>query len=86
MPNDVRPIDCRIAMQRLWDFLDEELTEDRMAEVRRHLDSCEQCLPHHEFAQRFLHAMQTSRAEQLMPPEVRLKVLRKLVEAGFSAT
>jgi len=86
MPNEVRPIDCRIAMQRLWDFLDEELTEDRMAEVRRHLDTCEQCLPHHEFAQRFLKAMQASRAEQLMPPEVRRKVLRKLVEAGFSST
>jgi anti-sigma factor (TIGR02949 family) len=86
MPNDVRPIDCRLAMQRLWDFLDQELTEDRMAEVRRHLESCERCLPHHEFAQRFLQAMQSTRAEQLMPPEVRLKVLIKLQEAGFSAS
>ena len=72
-------------MQRLWDFLDEELTEDRMAEVRKHLDSCEQCLPHHDFAQRFLHAMRATHTEQLMPPEVRRKVLRMLVEAGFTS-
>jgi len=65
MPNEVRPIDCRIAMQRLWDFLDEELTEDRMAEVRRHLDTCEQCLPHHEFAQRFLKAMRIAVDEEV---------------------
>ena len=86
MPNDVRFIDCGVAMQRLWDFLDEELTEDRMVEVRRHLDSCERCLPHHDFAQRFLQAMQSTRAEQLMPPEVRQKVLAKLQDAGFSST
>ena len=86
MPNEVRPIDCRVAMERLWDFLDKELNEDRMSEVRLHLESCESCLPHHDFAQRFLQAMQSTRAEQLMPPEARRKVLMKLAEAGFSST
>ncbi|MDF2772664.1 MAG: putative zinc-finger, partial [Geminicoccaceae bacterium] len=43
-----RELDCRTAVQQLWDYLDHELTPERMAEVRRHLERCGQCLPHHD--------------------------------------
>ena len=44
-----RDIDCRSAVQKLWDYLDQELTPERMDEVRRHLERCGDCLPHHEY-------------------------------------
>ena len=37
MTSEPTDIDCAEFMRRLWDFLDEELTEDRVAAVRRHL-------------------------------------------------
>jgi len=84
MPDAPRPIDCREAVRQLWDYLDEELTEDRMAEVRQHLAQCERCLPHHDFGQRFLEALAASRHRHLMPTQVRKHVLSALSDAGFT--
>jgi hypothetical protein len=39
-PDNVRAIDCQTAVRQLWDYLDEELDDQRMGEVKRHLDSC----------------------------------------------
>src|SRR5512147_1157928 len=84
MPNEVRHIDCSMAIKQLWDYLDLELTDDRMAEVRQHLDECKRCLPHADFARRFLDAIQATREEHAMPPAVREKVMRRLAESGFT--
>ena len=85
MPNDVPGIDCRTAVQQLWDYLDQELTEDRMAVVRHHLETCERCLPHRDFGQRFLDALRATREEHLMPPEVKARVMELLAAAGYSS-
>lgn len=83
--DNVRDIDCLTAVRQLWDYLDEELSEERIAEVRQHLHRCERCLPHHDFAVQFLHALHAVRHERLMPREARLRVLARLADAGFSA-
>jgi anti-sigma factor (TIGR02949 family) len=83
MPDDMREIDCRSAVRQLWDYLDGELDDERMAQVQRHLESCQRCLPHETFGRRFLEALHASRLRQLMPPEVRAHVLSALGEAGF---
>ena len=78
-------IDCRIAVQQLWDYLDEELTDDRMEAVRRHLESCAKCLPHHVFAQSFLAALAAAREPDRRAPEaLRLRVLGSLQSAGYA--
>ena len=84
MPNEVRDIDCQSALKQLWDYLDLELTDERMAEVGNHLTSCQRCLPHHDFARRFLGALQATRDANAMPPEVREKVLRQLTDSGYA--
>ena len=78
------PIDCESAMRQLFDFLDEELTDERMREVREHLMSCSRCLPHHDFEQAFLQALASTRVGHVMPPELRGRVLGALREAGFA--
>jgi len=80
----VRHIDCHSALKQLWDYLDHELTEERMAEVRQHLAVCSHCLPHHDFGRRFLDALQTTRKDTTMPPELRVRVMRQLTETGFT--
>ena len=83
MPNEARDIDCLTALRQLWDFLDEELTEERMDEVRHHLALCEDCLPHHDFACRFLDALRRSREAQAAPATLRARLLVRLTQSGF---
>ena len=79
-------IDCRTAVQQLWDYLDQELTPERMAEVRGHLDRCAKCLPHHDYANTFLSALSEARDADAKAPDVlRRRVMESLRAAGFSA-
>lgn len=85
MPDNVRAIDCQTAVRQLWDYLDEELDDQRMHEVERHLDTCSHCLPHAEFGRRFLEALGRVRECHVMPPTVRSQVMAALSAAGFPA-
>lgn len=78
-------LNCTRAMQQLWDFLDQELTDQQMAAVRQHLDSCSACFPHKAWAERFLEALHSLKDERLMPPELKARVMEKLRAAGFTA-
>jgi mycothiol system anti-sigma-R factor len=84
-PNERAAIDCRTAVRQLWDYLDGELTDERMLAVRAHLETCGDCLPHHEFGRTFLDALRRTRAEQPAPAEVRERVLARLREAGMES-
>ena len=85
MTSEPTDIDCAEFMRRLWDFLDEELTEDRVAAVRRHLEKCPECVPHHDFARRFLQALAASRDAGVRAPDaLRARVASSLREAGFN--
>ena len=85
MPDEIRAIDCDMAIQKLWDYLDEELDDQRMAEVRRHLEECSECLPHAEFGEKFLSALNKVRERHLMPVEARAQIMAALAGEGFSA-
>jgi anti-sigma factor (TIGR02949 family) len=83
MADEIRSIDCRTAVQQLWDYLDEELDDRRMLEVRAHLETCRACLPHADFDQRFLEALSRVRELHVMPPAVRSQVMAALARDGF---
>ena len=81
-----REIDCRTAVQQLWDYLDEELTPERMDDVRRHLERCGSCLPHHDYARVFLAALSSAREGDARAPEtLRRRVMENLRAVGFSS-
>ncbi len=84
MPDEPRAIDCTTAVRQLWDFLDSELDDQRMVEVRQHLLTCKVCLPHAEFGRRFIQALSRARERHVMPPEMRSQVIDALAKAGFS--
>lgn len=84
MPDGIRSIDCRTAVSKLWDYLDQELDDQRMREVQKHLDDCRACLPHADFGRRFLAALNGARRRHLMPPAVRVQVMAALSADGFN--
>lgn len=79
-------MDCSAAMRQLWDFLDGELTEERMAAVRAHLDRCSGCLPHADFERAFLEALSGCKSKQCAPEGLRRKIFERLRDAGFVGT
>jgi anti-sigma factor (TIGR02949 family) len=84
MPN-VPDIDCLMAVRQLWDYLDGELTEDRMAMVRQHLERCQRCLPHYDFDKLLLDALHATRDTRLTPVQCRARVMALLADSGFVA-
>jgi anti-sigma factor (TIGR02949 family) len=82
-PMEPQAIDCLTAVRQLWDYLDEELTDESLRAVQHHLESCGDCLPHRDFASRFLQALQAVKHERPMPSDVRSRVMARLAEAGF---
>lgn len=84
MHDDHSGLDCRSAMQQLWDYVDGELTPERLSAVERHLTECAHCHPHAEFAERFLAAIHASRDQRCCPQATRQRVMEKLREAGMT--
>ena len=77
-------LDCDAVMRQLWDYLDGELTPDRMEAISAHLAMCERCHPHAEFERAFLGALETARREHSNPAKVAGRVRAALVARGYS--
>lgn len=84
MPENTPKVDCRSALQQLWDYVDGELTPERMEAVKRHLGECAHCVPQAEFAERFLAALHDTRDVRCCPEALRARVVAKLKEAGLT--
>lgn len=54
------PIDCETAVRRLWDYLDGRLSAIAKHEVEAHLETCERCPPHFDFARSIRSALAAS--------------------------
>jgi anti-sigma factor (TIGR02949 family) len=76
-------IDCAAALRQLWDYLDGELTPERVAAVRAHLEGCRRCHPHYDFERAFLEALASTRPDCRCPGELKAKVLESLRAVGF---
>lgn len=79
-------IDCTTAARRLWDYVDGELDDARMAEVEAHLAICQQCPAHFAFAKSLLESIKAARARLEDPRALRQRVVAALRDAGFSAS
>ncbi|WP_353267822.1 zf-HC2 domain-containing protein [Gemmatimonas sp.] len=56
-------LDCESVMQQLWDYLDQQLTPDRMQAIHKHLDDCQRCRPQAEFRQAFERTVASARED-----------------------
>ena len=76
-------LDCNAVMRQLWDFLDEELTSERMYAIREHLALCRPCQSHMDFERAFLDALAEARRAERAPSTLRTRVLEALRREGF---
>ena len=77
-------LDCESVMRQLWDYLDGELTPERMAAIRAHLEICQRCYPQYEFERSFLDAVAASTREHSNPDRLRVKLMAALQAEGLS--
>lgn len=78
-------IDCQTVMRQLWDYLDGELTTDRVQAIEGHLKMCARCYPQCEFERAFLDQVGNLRREHSDLPRLRSKLLDTLKAHGFAA-
>jgi anti-sigma factor (TIGR02949 family) len=78
-------LDCDAVMRQLWDYLDAELTEERMEAIRAHLAVCARCYPQYEFERTFLETLARVRREHSDYDGLRGRVMAALREEGLAA-
>lgn len=71
--------DCKEVVERLYVFLDGEMTDQRRDLIRRHLDECSPCLEAFEFETE-LRTMISSRSKERCPDSLLDKIARVLEE------
>ena len=81
---DMEMLDCDTVMRQLWDYLDEELTADRMAAIRAHLSMCARCFPQFEFERSFLDALARAQVEPSNTDALRARVADALRAEGMT--
>ena len=75
------PISCQDALERLYEYLDGELTPESADEVQRHIEVCDACYPDIKFTTEFRDAIQrAARRQPTVPDRLRRKV-SQLLEA-----
>ncbi len=78
------PPECYELLQHVWDLLDGQLTEEKHAELERHLEECAQCRKYKAFQEQFLAAMHHSRGLRCAPDHLKSRIEHTLAEAGFT--
>lgn len=68
-------ISCQEALERLYEYLDGELTPESAEEVQRHVEVCDACYPEVKFTTQFRDALRrTARGQPGCPDSLRQKV------------
>jgi anti-sigma factor (TIGR02949 family) len=72
-------IDCREAFERLYAYLDGELTTEKADEVREHLDACKDCFHLATFESAYLRFLEARTRAQHAPEVLKKRILRHLL-------
>ena len=70
--------DCQEAVQRLYDFLDGELTAERRVVIQRHLDACHDCIEAFEFEAELKLAISKG-CREVVPESLRIRVFQAII-------
>jgi len=83
--NEPTPGECADFLERIVFFLDNELDETDISEVRLHLDSCNPCLERYDL-QRTVKAVVARSCSEAAPDELRQRVLLRIREVQVTIT
>lgn len=71
---------CAEVLERIYEFLDGELTAEVEGEIRRHLACCRQCYPHFRHEEVFLRFLERRSQIVKAPPALRRKIMQMLID------
>ena len=80
MGTDESDVDCNETIERLYHYLDGELTDERRVEIKRHLDDCPPCLHAFDFEVE-LRQVIADRCKDRVPDALRQRIHQALAEA-----
>ncbi len=73
-------VDCNETIERLYHYLDGELTDERRQEIKHHLDDCPPCLDAFDFESE-LRQVIADRCKDRVPDALRERIRQALIEA-----
>lgn len=75
---------CEHVLERLWEFLDRELSAEDEIQVKQHLDICNRCFPRYDFQRAYFEYTRRIRDRDHASPDLRRRVFRTILrqEAG----
>ena len=71
-------MNCREAVDHLYEYLDQELTPEIERAVRQHLVDCQPCLEQFDFDEAFLKFLQARCRSRCAPSELKRRILHEL--------
>jgi anti-sigma factor (TIGR02949 family) len=71
-------MDCKEMIDRLYEFLDTEMSPAELTAVRAHLDGCDDCGEQAGLERRFLDALRDCTTSDRAPRELRDRVIAKI--------
>lgn len=77
-------VDCRQSVERLYHYLDGELTDERRRCIQRHLDECPPCVEAFDFEAE-LRQVIANRCKDHVPPALLDRVRRALDEEAATS-
>jgi anti-sigma factor (TIGR02949 family) len=77
-------IPCDHVVAQLWEYIDGELSDERAALIRAHLDVCNRCFPEYDFHRAFVGFLRTH-ADRPIAPGLRQKVFETLLREDTAA-
>ncbi len=78
MSAEERDIDCREAAERLYEYLDREITPELRTELERHLNACAGCFRQFEFERAFLQFLEARARGRGAAPELKRRIIQEL--------
>jgi len=74
-----RKIDCQAAADRLYEYLDGELTPDAYDEVRAHLEDCALCFKVFGFENTYLAFLRARTRAQKAPEHLKKRIFKHIL-------
>lgn len=71
---------CDEVIERIYEFLDGELTSDVDAKIRAHLGECGDCYPHFRHEEVFLRFLERRAQIEQAPPSLRRRIFKDLLD------
>ena len=78
MGSEESDVDCNETIEKLYHYLDGELTDERRSEIRQHLDECGPCLREYGLEEAGKRLVHRHCGHDAAPGELRIKVLTRI--------